>query len=159
MDGNSPSKWTEGDFLQFRIKLLQRLRSRYRYRRDHALLVFPMSTTCLPQVTFHSPIHTDPRWMGGRPEENGHRPGLLFFGPWTDLRNNRADLWNNCMDLIWISHKQYRQSKSRSGFLNWRRLPLLVYEGTGWWHRIFPIMWLVFSSISLIACVMTELFA
>ncbi len=23
-----------------------------------------------------------------------------FLGPWTDLRNNRADLWNNCMVLI-----------------------------------------------------------
>ena len=63
----------------------------------HTLLVF---TTCLPSVTFHSPVHTDPNWTGGRPDENRHRPRLLFLGPWTDLSNNRTDLGNNCMDLI-----------------------------------------------------------
>ncbi len=66
----------------------------------YILLIFTLFTTCLPPVTFHSPIHTDPRWMGVRPEENGDRPRLLFLGTWTDLDNNRADLLNNCMDLI-----------------------------------------------------------
>ena len=56
--------------------------------------------TCLPPVTFYCPIHTDLKWTGRSLEENRHRHWLLFLGPWTDLGNNRADLWNNRMDLI-----------------------------------------------------------
>ncbi len=83
--------------------------------------------SCHPLNTFHSPFHTD-LWqtetiLSQTQGRIGTDPGYYSL----DLEQILGIIGWICATIAWIwfySYKQYRQSKSRSSFLNWRRLPL-----------------------------------